>query len=204
MAALDDLVDELERSYTEAQERMSDPAVYNDHREAAEVGRRLKELEGPWKLAREWRQVQEDLEAARADPDLRELIQESEARLPELEEELKLALVESDPADEKDVIVEIRQGVGGDEAAIWAGDLYRMLTRYAEGRGYKVEQLEVSGNEAGGFKEIVLAVKGDGAYSVFKWEAGTHRVQRVPETESQGRIHTSTATVAVMPEAEEV
>ena len=113
-------------------------------------------------------------------------------------------MVPTDPADERDVILEIRQGVGGDEAALWAADLYRMLTRYAERLGYKVEQLEVSGNEAGGYKEIVFAVKGDGAYSVFKWEAGTHRVQRVPDTESQGRIHTSTATVAVMPEAEEV
>src|SRR5256886_2449046 len=204
MADFQDLVDDLERSYTETQERLSDPAVYNDHREAADVGRRLKELEGPHKLAQEWRLVSDDLEAARDDGDLRELVPELEERRASLEEELKLALVENDPADRKDVIVEIRQGVGGDEAAIWAGDVYRMLTRYAERRGFTVEQLEVSGNEAGGFKEIVFAVKGDGAYSVFKWEAGTHRVQRVPETESQGRIHTSTATVAVMPEAEEV
>jgi peptide chain release factor 1 len=204
MPDFENLVAELERSYAETQERMSDPAVYNDHREAAEVGRRLKELEGPHKLAREWREVTADLEAARDDGDLRELVPELEERRAGLEEELKLALVESDPADRKDVIVEIRQGVGGDEAALWAGDVYRMLTRYAERRGFSVEQLEVSGNEAGGFKEIVFAVKGDGAYSVFKWEAGTHRVQRVPETESQGRIHTSTATVAVMPEAEEV
>ena len=102
------------------------------------------------------------------------------------------------------MIVEIRQGVGGDEAALWAADVFRMLTRYAERRGFKVEQLEASRNETGGFKEIVFAVKGDGAYSVFKWEGGTHRVQRVPATESQGRIHTSTATVAVMPEAEDV
>src|SRR3954453_13430479 len=144
------------------------------------------------------------LEAACGDGDLRALVPELEQRLDAIEEELKLALVEADPADRKDVIVEIRQGVGGDEAALWAADIFRMLARYAERRGYKVEQLEVSGNEAGGFKEIVLAVKGDGAYSVFKWEAGTHRVQRVPETESQGRIHTSTATVAVMPEAEDV
>jgi peptide chain release factor 1 len=201
---MDELVAELERSYKEAQDRLSDPTVYNDHREAAEAGRRLKELEGPYKLAQEWREVQDDLDAARNDGDLRELVPELEERLSALEEELKLALVETDPADRKDVIVEIRQGVGGDEAAIWAGDVYRMLTRYAERRGFNVEQLEVSGNEAGGFKEIVFAVKGDGAYSVFKWEAGTHRVQRVPETESQGRIHTSTATVAVMPEAEEI
>ena len=204
MADLRQLVDELERSYREAQERLSDPAVYNDHREAAEVGRRVKELEGPAKLADEWRRVREDLDDARADGDLREMVPELEERLASLEEELKLALVENDPADRKDVIVEIRQGVGGDEAALWAADIFRMLTRYAERRGFGIEQLEVSGSEAGGFKEVVFAVKGDGAYSVFKWEAGTHRVQRVPETESQGRIHTSTATVAVMPEAEEV
>jgi peptide chain release factor 1 len=201
---MEPLVDELERSYRETQERLGDPSVYNDHREAAEVGRRAKELEGPVKLAQEWREVRDDLDAARADGDLRELVPELEERLATLEEELKLALVETDPADRKDVIVEIRQGVGGDEAALWAADLYRMLTRYAERRGFKVEQLEVSGNEAGGFKEVVFAVKGDGAYSIYKWEAGTHRVQRVPETESQGRVHTSTATVAVMPEAEEV
>ena len=201
---MEELVEELERSYREAQERMSDPAVYNDHREAATVGRRVKELEGPYKLAQRWRELRDDLDAASNDGDLKELVPELEEQLASLEEELKLALVETDPADSKDVIVEIRQGVGGDEAALWAADLYRMLTRYAERLGYKVEQLEVSGNEAGGYKEIVFAVKGDGAYSVFKWEAGTHRVQRVPETESQGRIHTSTATVAVMPEAEEV
>src|SRR5213592_937827 len=204
MADFQDLVDDLERSYTETQERLSDPAVYNDHREAADVGRRVKELEGPARLAQQWREITDDLEAARGDGDLRELVPELEERAASLEEDLKLALVESDPADRKDVIVEIRQGVGGDEAALWAADVFRMLTRYAERRGFTVEQLEASGNESGGFKEVVFAVKGDGAYSVFKWEAGTHRVQRVPETESQGRIHTSTATVAVMPEAEEV
>ena len=202
--AIEELVDEVERSYTETQERLADPAVYNDHREAAAVGRRLKELEGPHKLALEWREVHDDLEAARDDGDLRELVPELEERLGTLEEELKLALVEADAADRKDVIVEIRQGVGGDEAALWAADLFRMETRYAERRSFSIEQLDVSPNESGGVKEIVFAVKGDGAYSVFKWEAGTHRVQRVPETESQGRIHTSTATVAVMPEAEEV
>src|SRR5204862_7494946 len=204
MAGIAQLVDDLERSYRETQERMSDPAVFNDHREAAEVGRRLKELEAPHKLAEEWRQVRADLDEARADGDLRELVPELEERAAALEEDLKLALVETDPADRKDVIVEVRQGVGGDEAALWAGDVYRMLTRYAERRGFKHEDLGASPSETGGFKEITFAVKGDGAYSVFKWEAGTHRVQRVPETESQGRIHTSTATVAVMPEAEEV
>ncbi len=198
------LVDELERSYQDAQERMSDPAVYNDHRQAAQAGRKLKELEGPNRVAQEWRQVRADLEAARGDGDLRELVPELEERSRALEEELRVALAPTDPADSKDVIVEIRQGVGGDEAALWAGDLYRALARYAERRGFDVEQLGSSPNEAGGFKEVTFAIKGEGAYSVFKWEGGTHRVQRVPETESQGRIHTSTATVAVMPEAEEV
>ena len=202
--SIEQLVDELERSYQEAQERMSDPAVYNDHREAAAAGRRLKELEAPHKLAQEWRQVHADLQEARSDGVLRELVPELEERINALEEELRVALAPTDPADSKDVIVEIRQGVGGDEAAIWAGDLYRALARYAERRGFKVEQLGASHNDAGGYKEVTFAISGDGAYSVFKWEGGTHRVQRVPETESQGRIHTSTATVAVMPEAEEV
>ncbi len=204
MPGIEALVEELERSYGEAQERMSDPAVFSDHRTAADAGRRLKELEGPYKLAQQWRAAQADLGDARADGDLRELVPELEERLAALEEELKLALVERDPNDAKDVIVEVRQGVGGDEAAIWAGDLFRMLTRYAERRGYRWELLAGSPSDAGGFKEATFAIKGEGAYSVFKWEGGTHRVQRVPETESQGRIHTSTATVAVMPEAEEV
>ncbi|HKI93136.1 MAG TPA: peptide chain release factor 1 [Gaiellaceae bacterium] len=200
----DSLIDELERSYLEVQERMSDPSVYNDHREAAEVGRRLKELEGPYKLAQEWRGARDDLAAAHEDADLKELVPELEERAAALEEELRVAMAPRDPADRKDVILEVRQGVGGDEAALWAGDVYRMLARYAERRGYKVEELAASASDGGGYKEVTFAVKGDGAYSVFKWEGGTHRVQRVPETESQGRIHTSTATVAVMPEAEEV
>jgi peptide chain release factor 1 len=202
--AIQELVDEVERSFHETQERLSDPAVYNDHREAADVGRRLKELEGAHKLAQQWREARDDLDAAQGDGDLKELVPELEERLVKLEEDLKLALVETDPADSKDVLVEIRQGVGGDEAALWAGDLYRMLTRYAERQGFKTEVLSQSLSESGGFKEVTFAIKGDGAYSVFKWEGGTHRVQRVPQTESQGRIHTSTATVAVMPEAEEV
>jgi peptide chain release factor 1 len=204
VTAIEALVDELERSHAEAEGRMADPSVYNDHRKAAETGRRLKELEGPKKLADAWRQASADLEAARNDPELAGMASELETEIERLEEALKLALVEKDPADEKDVIVEIRPGVGGDEAALWAADLYRMLNRYADRRGFKSETLSTSENEAGGFKEIVFAVKGEGAYSVFKFEGGTHRVQRVPETESQGRIHTSTATVAVMPEAEDI
>jgi peptide chain release factor 1 len=204
MAPLDRLVEELERSYTELRERLSDPAVYNDHREAAEVGRRLKELEEPYKLAQAWKQAKDDLAAARDDAELAAMVPEYEAEVDRLEEELKLSLVERDPADDKDVILEIRQGVGGDEAALFAADLSRILQRYAESRKYRWEELDVSSSEGGGIKEGVFAIKGDGAYSVFKFEGGTHRVQRVPETESQGRIHTSTATVAVMPEAEDV
>ncbi len=204
MAAIDQLIDELERSYDEVRSRMSDPSVYNDHKEAAEVGRRLKELEAPHRLAQEWRQASADLEAARGDAELASLADDLVADVARLEEELKLALVETDPADAKDVILEVRSGVGGDEAAIWAGDVFKMLTRYAERRGFKTELLSANESETGGFKEVVFAVKGDGAYSVFKYEGGTHRVQRVPETESQGRIHTSTATVAVMPEVEEI
>jgi peptide chain release factor 1 len=203
-ATVEALVEEVERSYAEAQERMSDPAVFSDRNAAAEAGRRLKELEGPYKLSQEWRSVVRDLADAEQDPELYELAEGLRLEAERLETDLKLALVERDPNDAKDVIVEIRQGVGGDEAAIWAGDLHRMLTRYAERRGFKTETLGSSPAEAGGYKDLAFAVKGDGAYSVFKWEGGTHRVQRVPETESQGRIHTSTATVAVMPEAEDV
>ena len=202
--SLERLIEELERSYAEAQDRMSDPAVFSDRQAAAEAGKRLKELEGAHKLAGDWRATHDDLEAARADDELRDLVPELEQRLAEIDEELKLALVERDPNDSKDVIVEIRKGAGGDEAAIWAGDLFRMLTRYAERRGFRSEVLASNPSEAGGFNEVTFEIKGDGAYSVFKWEGGTHRVQRVPATESQGRIHTSTATVAVMPEAEDV
>ena len=204
MAVLDDLVSELERSYAETQERMADPAVYNDHREAAEVGRRLKELEGPYKLALAWQQARADLDAARSDSELAEMVADYETEVSRLEEALRLSLAERDPADEKDVIVEVRGGEGGEEAKLWAGDLARILQRYAERRGFAWEQLEAAPSEAGGLREGTFAVKGNGAYSVFKFEGGTHRVQRVPETESQGRIHTSTATVAVMPEAEDV
>src|SRR4051812_5525856 len=203
-SAFEKTVEELERAYTEAQERLADPAVYNDHREAAEIGKRVKELEEPYKLAQAWRQARADLDAARSDVELAEMVPDYEADVARLEEELKLALVERDPADDKDVIVEVRQGVGGDEAALWASDVAQMLQRYAERKRFKVEELEVSPSEGGGMKEGTFAIKGDGAYSVFKFEGGTHRVQRVPTTESQGRIHTSTATVAVMPEAEEV
>ena len=153
---------------------------------------------------RRGRGARELLEESGDDAEVRDLLAKARADIERLEEEIRLAMVERDPNDDKDVIVEVQGAAGGAEADLWAGDMFRLLTRYAERRGFKWEQLGGSPNEAGGFKEVTFAVKGDGAYSVFKWEGGTHRVQRVPVTESQGRIHTSTATVAVMPEAEEV
>jgi peptide chain release factor 1 len=202
--SIEHLLDELERNYRETQERLSDPSVYNDHREAAEVGRRLKELEAPYKLAERWRAAVADLSAARSDPELAEMAPEYESEIERIEDELRTAMAPKDPFDEKDVIVEVRSAAGGDEASLWAAEVARMLERYADRRGFKTESLETSENEGGGIKQTTFAVKGDGAYSIFKWEGGPHRVQRVPVTESQGRIHTSLATVAVMPEADDV
>ena len=199
------LVEQIESRFGELSEQMSDPEVIGDQRRYAEVGRAYSALEPARQLATEWRRTADDAAGAREliaedgdDPELRELLRSSEERLAELEEEIRLAMVEPDPNDDKDVIVEIRPGTGGEEAGLFASDLYRMLSRYAERRGFKQEPIEL------GDGHFTFAVKGQGAYSVFKYEGGTHRVQRVPETESQGRIHTSTATVAVLPEAEDV
>ncbi|HEY8493168.1 MAG TPA: peptide chain release factor 1 [Myxococcota bacterium] len=205
------LVEQIEARFAELERQMSDPAVIADQQRYAEVGREYRQLEPAHELAVKWRTLRDDLEGAREllredgdDPELRALVAEAPKQLEELEDEIRLAMVERDPNDEKNVIVEIRAGAGGDEAAIFAGDLFKMLTRYAADRGFATEVLSQSPADAGGFKEVTFSVKGDGAYSVFKYEGGTHRVQRVPKTESQGRIHTSTATVAVLPEAEEV
>jgi peptide chain release factor 1 len=208
---IDSLVEQIEARFSELEAQMADPAVIGDRERYAEVGREYRELEPARRLAGEYRTLVDDLEGAREllaedgdDPELRALVEEAPGRLEQLEEEIRLAMVERDPNDAKNVLVEIRAGTGGDEAALFAGDLYKMLSRYAEERGYSTEVLSQSSAEVGGFKEVTFAVKGEGAYSIFKYEGGTHRVQRVPETESQGRIHTSTATVAVLPEAEEV
>jgi peptide chain release factor 1 len=202
---IDKLVEQIESRFQELSDQMSDPDVIGDRERYAEVGRAYRQLEPAHQLAVEYRKAADDAAGAREllsedgeDPELRELLRTSETRLGELEEEIRLAMVEPDPADEKDVIVEVRAGTGGEEAGLFAGDLYRMLTRYAERRGFKPESLATADGE------YTFAIRGRGAYSVFKFEGGTHRVQRVPETESQGRIHTSTATVAVLPEAEEV
>jgi len=207
---IEQLVEQIEARFSELERQMSDPAVIGDRERYAEVGREYRELGPASELAREWRTLRDDLEGAREllaegeDEELRAVVDEAPARLEALEEELRLAMVERDPNDSKNVIVEIRAGTGGDEAALFAGDLFKMLSRYAEERGFATEALSQSPSEAGGFKEVTFEVRGEGAYSVFKFEGGTHRVQRVPETESQGRIHTSTATIAVLPEAEEV
>ncbi len=203
---IDDLVEQIEARFGSLQIELSDPEIISDRARFTAASRTYRELEPAAKLAAEYRRAADDAEGARellvedgSDLELRALLESSLARLGELEEEIRVAMVERDPSDDKNVIVEIRPGAGGDEAALWAGDLYRMLTRYAERRGFSVETLQV-----GDGGTYTFAVKGDGAYSVFKFEGGTHRVQRVPETESQGRIHTSTATVAVLPEADDV
>ncbi|HET7443928.1 MAG TPA: peptide chain release factor 1 [Solirubrobacterales bacterium] len=207
---IEQLVEQIEARFAELEALMSDPAVIGDRERYAEVGREYRELQPGRELAREYATLKDDLEGAKEllaegeDEELRKVVEEAPGRLGELEEEIRLAMVERDPNDAKNVIVEIRAGTGGDEAALFAGDLYKMLTRYAEERGFSTDVLSQSSSEAGGFKEVTFEVRGEGAYSVFKFEGGTHRVQRVPETESQGRIHTSTATVAVLPEAEEV
>ena len=201
---IEQLVEQIESRFAELERRMSDPDVIADQSRYAETGREYRRLQAARELAREWRTLHDDLAGAKDllaedgdDPELRAILADAPKRIDELEEEIRLAMVDPDPNDEKNVIVELRAGTGGDEAALFAGDLYKMLTRYAEESGFSTAVLSQSAAEVGGFKEATFAVKGDGAYSVFKYEGGTHRVQRVPKTESQGRIHTSTATVAV-------
>src|SRR6202046_4889155 len=202
---IDDLVAQIQTRFAALERELSDPEVITDRERFAAASRAYRELEPAARLATEYLHVVDDLEGAREllsedgdDPELRALVDSSSKRIDEIEEEIRLAMVERDPNDDKNVIVEIRPGTGGDEASLWAGDLYRMLTRYAERRGFSVEPLSI------GDGDYPFSIKGDGAYSVFKFEGGTHRVQRVPETESQGRTHTSTATVAVLPEVEDV
>jgi peptide chain release factor 1 len=208
---IDELVRQVEGRHAELEAQMSDPEVIADRERYAEVGREYRQIQEAHQLATEYRTLSDDLEGAREllaedgdDAELKAVVTDAPARLEELAERIRLAMVERDPNDDKNVLVEIRAGTGGDEAGIFAGDLFNMLSRYAERSGFQVEVLEQSPADQGGFKEVTFAVKGDGAYSRFKYEGGTHRVQRVPKTESQGRIHTSTATVAVLPEAEEV
>ncbi|MDR1014729.1 MAG: peptide chain release factor 1 [Coriobacteriales bacterium] len=201
-------------AYTELEARLGDPAVLANQKEYARLAKEHSSLAELARQARAYVAASDGLLAARemlrleSDPEMRELAQQEAVeltdRLGRLEDDIKVMLIPSDPNDEKDIIVEIRAGAGGDEAALFAGDLYRMYTRFADEKGWKVEQLDSSVSEAGGFKEVEFKVTGSKVYSVMKFESGVHRVQRVPKTESQGRIHTSTATVAVLPEADEV
>jgi len=202
---IEELVEQIETRFAALGEQMTDPDVIADRERYAEVGRAYSQLEPAAQLAAQWRLAQDDAAGAEEilsqegeDEELRVVLSSARERIVALEVQIRLAMVERDPNDDKSVIVEIQGGAGGEEAGLWAGDVYRMLNRYAERRGWETESLEL------GDSKYTFAIKGSGAYSVFKYEGGTHRVQRVPQTESQGRVHTSTATVAVLPEAEEL
>jgi len=209
-----DVIDGIRRRYKEIMALMADPEVATDPRRMRELGREhtsLKEIvqhaDLYEKLVAEEQDLR-DMTRNEQDAELAEMaraeLKQLEERIPEVENELRFLLIPRDPEDGKDAIVEIRAGTGGDEAALFAGDLYRLYTRYAESRNWKVDLIEVSEGTKGGFKEIIFSISGNDAFGTMKYESGVHRVQRVPATESQGRIHTSAATVAVLPEAEEV
>ena len=209
-----DKLEKLISAYEDLERKLGDPAVVADPKEYARLAKEHANQADLANKAREYVAALDDIEAAKemlretSDPDDKAMLQDdiaaNEAKLPELEGEIKVMLIPGDPMDEKDTIVEIRGAAGGDEAAIFAGDLYRMYERFAQSRGWKIEVLSSSPSEAGGFKTIEFKVLGDKVYSVLKYESGVHRVQRIPVTESQGRIQTSTATVVVLPEADEI
>jgi len=211
---MEERLEEIERRYDEIAGEMASPEVASDLARLRELGKAFAELEEivlpyrKYKLAVQEAADARALAAAESDPEAARYFTEeadrADAEVARLREQLELALVPKDPNDSKDVVVEIRAGTGGQEAALWAGNLLEMYRRYAEQHRYKTEVLSASPSDAGGFKEVVLEIRGKGAYSRLKHEAGPHREQRIPETESQGRIHTSTATVAVLPEAEDV
>ena len=211
---LTDKLDQLETRYHEMTQQLSTPEIVNDSARFQKLAKQHSELEEIVAKNREFKQIEKDLADARQmiveseDAEMRHMAQEEERQLTvrkeQVEGELKLLLVPKDPNDEKNIILEIRAGTGGDEAGIFAGDLFRMYSRYAESQGWKVEVMESSPASMGGVKEIVAAIQGNKVYSKLKYESGVHRVQRVPATETQGRIHTSAATVAVLPEADEI
>ncbi|MFP3125417.1 peptide chain release factor 1 [Ectobacillus funiculus] len=209
-----DRLQAVEDRYDKLNELLSDPAIVNDPKKLREYSKEQSDIQETVEVYREYKSVREQLKDAKAmledklDADMREMVKEEVSELEKQEAELagrlKILLLPKDPNDDKNVIIEIRGAAGGDEAALFAGTLYRMYSRFAEVQGWKSEVIEASPTELGGFKEIIFMINGAGAYSKMKFENGAHRVQRVPETESGGRIHTSTATVAVLPEAEEV
>ena len=202
---------EIENKYLALEEKMQTPEVYTDPAAYAKLAREQKEITPVVEAYRKYMKFKNDTDGAHelmSDPDFREMAQEeyelAKAEMEKTEEEIKLLLLPRDPNDSKNVIVEIRGGAGGDEAALFAYNLYRMYSMYADSRRWKVEIANINETEIGGIKEVSFIVEGDGAYSRLKFESGVHRVQRVPETETSGRIHTSTVTVAVLPEIEEV
>jgi len=200
-------LEEIEAAFAEVERDLGDPGVIADTGRLADLGRRHSELKPIVDDVRQWRQAQIDFGEARqmaGDPIMDQMARDIESEIETLEAKIKTALVPTDPNDTKDVLVEIRSAAGGDEASIWAGDLLRMYEKYADRQKFKVEIMDSSPADVGGYDKVTISVKGRDAYSRFKYEAGVHRVQRVPKTESQGRIHTSTATVAVLPEAEAV
>lgn len=203
----------IARRYEELNEILMDPSIANDVQKMTEASKEQATLENAYQLYQEYKKVLDGIEEAKellkeSDPEIKEMaeleLSELEEKKPQLEEKLHLELIPKDPNDNKNVIVEIRGAAGGDEGNIFAGDLYRMYVKYAESQGWKIEVLEAQDSEAGGYSLISFMIKGEGVYSKLKFESGSHRVQRVPKTETQGRVHTSTATVLVMPEAEEV
>jgi len=208
-----DRLEQMEQRYTELQAQFGLPEIINDHERYTKTARSLREIEEPVEKYRELKQVRQGLADARAmladsDADMRAMAEEEVASLEPrevaIEEELRLLLLPKDPNDEKNVILEIRAGTGGDEASLFAAEIFRMYTRFAEQKRWKVEVMSISESGIGGYKEVIAIIEGERVYSQLKWESGVHRVQRVPETEQQGRVHTSAVTVAVLPEAEEV
>ena len=209
-----DKLQQILDSFDELTQRLSDPAVLADQKEYTRLAREQSKQTPMAEKVREYLAVMDDIDSAKqmvreeSEAEMREFalaeVRELEARVEPLEDEIKLMMLPGDPADDRDIIIEIRAGAGGDEAAIFAGDLYRMYTRYADLQKWKHEEIDASESETGGYKEVSFRVRGKRVYSKMKFESGVHRVQRVPVTESQGRIHTSTATVAVLPEADEV
>ena len=208
-----DRLEQMEQRYNELQAQFTLPEVLNDHEKYQKIGKSLREIETPVEKFRDLKQARQGLTEARAmlaesDADMRAMAEEEiaalEPRVAALEEELKILLLPKDPNDEKNVILEIRAGTGGDEASLFAAEVFRMYTRFAEQHRWKVEVMSLSESGVGGYKEVIAIIEGDRVYSQLKYESGVHRVQRVPATETQGRVHTSAITVAVLPEAEDV
>ncbi|MBO8431047.1 peptide chain release factor 1 [Spirochaetes bacterium] len=209
-----DKILQIEKKYKELGETLSDPAVIQDYKRFRDLSKQRKSMEETVHLYYEWKKATDAIAEAKemlhseSDDEMKALIkaeiEENEAKIPQYEEQMKILLLPRDPMDDKDIMLEIRGGAGGDEANIFAGDLARMYMRYADKQGWQTQVLSKTECEAGGVSEIIISIKGDAVYSRLKYESGVHRVQRVPATESQGRVHTSTATVAVMPEVDDV